>query len=179
MNSNDRGQVMQSYSKRQQQARKELETVIEKNLGPWSLKRQSKFLRMRPNSKFDQTVEVHFRLGINSKLNDQQVRSTVNLPGGTGKEVRVAVVAKARKSKKLKTPALIIVGAEELVAKIGEGFIEFDKLVATPDSMAMLSKLGKLLGPTRLDAKPERRHSYCRCCQSHQRTESRKSFFPR
>ena len=69
------------------------------------------------------------------------------MPGGTGKEVRVAVVAKGEKLAEAQAAGADIVGAEDLVAKIGEGFLEFDKLVATPDAMAMLSKMGKLLGP--------------------------------
>lgn len=105
--------------------------------------------------KFDQTVEVHFRLGVNPKLNDQQIRSTVQLPGGTGKEVRVAVVAKGEKLLEAKEAGADVSGSEDLVAKIGEGFLEFDKLVATPDAMAMLSKMGKILGPKGLMPNPK------------------------
>jgi large subunit ribosomal protein L1 len=105
--------------------------------------------------KFDETVEVHFRLGVNPKLNDQQIRSTVNLPGGTGKEVRVAVVAKGEKLAEAREAGADAVGADDLVAKIGEGFLDFDKLVATPDAMAMLSKMGKLLGPKGLMPNPK------------------------
>lgn len=114
-----------------------------------------KALKAENSVKFDQTVEVHFKLGVNPKLNDQQVRSTVNLPGGTGKEVRVAVVAKGDKLKEAQDAGADHAGAEELVAKIGEGFLEFDKLVATPDAMAMLSKMGKILGPKGLMPNPK------------------------
>ncbi|MBI5173005.1 MAG: 50S ribosomal protein L1 [Candidatus Melainabacteria bacterium] len=114
-----------------------------------------KALKQENSVKFDQTVELHFRLGVNPKLNDQQVRSTVNLPGGTGKDVRVAVVAKGDKLKEAEAAGADHFGAEELVEKIGGGFLDFDKLVATPDAMAMLSKMGKILGPKGLMPNPK------------------------
>jgi large subunit ribosomal protein L1 len=142
---------MAKYNKRQ----KALQKVYAENRTPLSPEDALKSLKEAPKVKFDQTVEIHFRLGVNPKMNDQQIRSTVNLPGGTGKEVRVAVVAKGDKVKEAQDAGADIFGAEELVAKIGEGFLEFDKLVATPDAMLMLSKLGKVLGPKGLMPNPK------------------------
>ncbi|HEY9679057.1 MAG TPA: 50S ribosomal protein L1 [Drouetiella sp.] len=133
-----------------------LQQVKEENRGPLGAEEAVKLLKDKKAAvKFDETVEIHFRLGVNPKQNDQQIRSTVNLPGGTGKEVRVAVVAKGEKLAEATAAGADIVGAEDLVAKIGDGFLEFDKLVATPDAMAMLSKLGKVLGPRGLMPNPK------------------------
>lgn len=142
---------MANVSKRQQQ----LQQLSNQFSTTLTAEEAVKILKDAPKTKFDQTVEVHFRLGINPKLSDQQIRSTVSLPGGTGKDVRVAVVAKAEKAKEAEEAGADHVGAEELVVKIGEGFLDFDKLVATPDCMAMLSKLGKLLGPRGLMPNPK------------------------
>jgi large subunit ribosomal protein L1 len=134
---------------------KALITIREENRTTLSAEDALKLLKDKHTVKFDETVEVHFRLGVNPKMNDQQIRSTVNLPGGTGKEVRVAVVAKGEKVAEAQAAGADVVGSEDLVAKIGEGFLEFDKLVATPDTMAMLSKMGKLLGPKGLMPNPK------------------------
>ena len=135
--------------------RTKLEKIYAAATAPVTAEEALKILKKENSVKFDQTVEVAFRLGVNPKLNDQQIRSTVNLPGGTGKEVRVAVVAKGEKVKEAQDAGADLVGADELVAKIAEGFLDFDKLVATPDAMAMLSKLGKILGPKGLMPNPK------------------------
>lgn len=132
-----------------------IQKTAEQNRTPQSLEDALKMLKAAPKVKFDQTVEIHFRLGVNPKMNDQQIRSTVNLPGGTGKEVKVAVVAKGEKLKEAELAGADVVGAEDLVAKIGDGFLDFDKLVATPDAMLMLSKMGKVLGPKGLMPNPK------------------------
>jgi large subunit ribosomal protein L1 len=142
---------MPKLTKRQQQ----LEKIGQQFRAPQTPEDAVKVLKDSHTVKFDETVEVAFRLGINPKMSDQQIRSTVSLPGGTGKEVRVAVVAKGEKVKEAQDAGADVVGAEELVARIGEGFMEFDKLVATPDAMAMLSKMGKILGPRGLMPNPK------------------------
>ena len=107
-------------------------------------------------AKFDETVEVHVRLGVDSRHADQQVRGAVVLPNGTGKTVRVAVFAKGDEAKAAEAAGAEIVGAEDLVAKIqGEGFMDFDVCIAAPNMMGLVGRLGKILGPRGLMPSPK------------------------
>ena len=99
-------------------------------------------------AKFDETVEVHFRLGINVRHAEEQLRGTVMLPHGTGSNMRVAVFAQGDKIAEAEAAGADIVGGEELAAKILEGFDDFDVTVATPDMMVTVGKLGRVLGPS-------------------------------
>ena len=99
------------------------------------------------SAKFDETVEVAVRLGVDPRHGDQMVRGTTSLPHGTGKARRVAVFAKGEKAKEAEEAGADVVGAEDLVLQITNGWREFDILVATPDMMSLVSKLGKTLGP--------------------------------
>jgi len=106
-------------------------------------------------AKFNETIEVTARLGVDPRKADQMVRGTVQLPHGTGKEVRVLVFAKGEKEKEAKEAGAEYVGGEELLEKIKGGWFEFDRAVATPDMMGAVGKIGKLLGPRGLMPNPK------------------------
>ena len=107
-------------------------------------------------AKFDETVELHVRLGVDSRHADQQVRGAVVLPHGTGKDVRVVAIAKGDAARAAEAAGAMLVGDEDIVAKIqNEGFVDFDVLVTSPDMMGLVGRLGKVLGPRGLMPNPK------------------------
>ncbi len=121
----------------------------------YSLKEAVAILKECPKPKFDESVEISLKLGVDPKKSDQQVRSTVMLPHGTGKSVRIVVLAKADKAKDALDAGAAHAGDQELIDKIKGGWVDFDALVATPDMMREVGKLGKVLGPRGLMPTPK------------------------
>lgn len=141
---------MAKKGKKYEEARKQIDR--EKKYEPEEALSMVKELSKRT---FDETVELAVRLGVNTKHADQQVRGSVVLPHGTGKTVRVAVFAKGEKIREAEDAGADFVGADELVAKVQEGWLDFDVAVATPDMMGSVGKLGKMLGPRGLMPNPK------------------------
>jgi len=114
-----------------------------------------RLLKGTESAKFDETVEAHFRLGLNVRHADQQLRGTIMLPHGIGKDLRVAVFAEGEKAREAEEAGADVVGAADLATRIEEGFLDFDVAIATPDQMANVGKLGRVLGPRGLMPNPK------------------------
>ena len=122
----------------------------------YDIKEALDVIEKMPKTKFDQTVELHVKLGVDSKHADQQVRGTVVLPNGTGKTQKVLVFAKGPKAEEAEKAGADFVGAEELIPKIqNENWFDYDVVVATPDMMGVVGRLGKVLGPKGLMPNPK------------------------
>ena len=122
---------------------------------PVSLGEALNIVLAQPAAKFDESIDVAVKLGVDPRHADQMVRSSIALPNGTGKTVRVAVFAKGPKAEEAKEAGADVVGAEDLVEKVLGGFMEFDRVVATPDMMGQVGRLGRVLGPRGLMPNPK------------------------
>ncbi|MGC1305398.1 MAG: 50S ribosomal protein L1 [Caulobacteraceae bacterium] len=142
---------------------KQTEQKLPKRIKAWTVDRE-KFhgleeavatVKANAKAKFDESVEISVNLGVDPRHADQQVRGVVNLPSGTGRDVRVAVFARAGKADEATAAGADIVGAEDLVERVQGGFLDFDRVIATPDMMALVGRLGKVLGPRGLMPNPK------------------------
>jgi large subunit ribosomal protein L1 len=141
---------MAAHGKRYRAARERIDR--EKLYAPVEAVRE---LKSFPDAKFDETVEVHFRLGLNVRHADEQLRGTLMLPHGTGKDVRVAVFAEGEKAREAEEAGADVVGSADLAQRIEGGFTEFDVAIATPDLMGVVGRLGRVLGPRGLMPNPK------------------------
>ena len=132
------GETRQTYAKAYE--------GIDPNAPPLRVDAAVKLVKSRATAKFDETVEVAMNLNIDPRKQDQNVRGTVMLPHGTGKSVRVGVFARGDKAKEAEAAGADVVGAEDLAEKVQAGQIDFDRAIATPDMMALVGRLGKVLG---------------------------------
>ncbi len=112
-------------------------------------------VKANAKAKFDESIEISVNLGVDPRHADQQVRGVVNLPSGTGKDVKVAVFARGPKADEATAAGAEVVGAEDLVERVQGGFMDFDRVIATPDMMALVGRLGKVLGPRGLMPNPK------------------------
>ena len=136
-------------------AAKKAAEIVDKNK-LYTIEEAFELVEKLPKRKFDETVELHVRLGVDSRNADQQVRGTVVLPNGTGKTVRVLVIAKGDKAKEAMDAGADFVGAEEMITKIqNENWFEYDVIVTTPDMMGVIGRIGKVLGPKGLMPNPK------------------------
>ena len=136
-------------------AAKKAAEIVDKNK-LYTVEEAFELIEKLPKRKFDETVELHVRLGVDSRNADQQVRGTVVLPNGTGKTGRVLVIAKGDKAKEAMDAGADFVGAEEMITKIqNENWFEYDVIVTTPDMMGVIGRIGKVLGPKGLMPNPK------------------------
>ena len=140
-------------SKHGKRIRKAREGVVRTKL--YTLGDAVKLVKSNANAKFDETVELAINLGVDPKHADQMVRGVVNLPNGTGRTLRVAVFARGAKAEEARNAGADVVGAEDLVASVQGGTINFDRCIATPDMMPLVGRLGKVLGPRGLMPNPK------------------------
>ena len=136
------------------QSKREQAWSIDRNRD-YPLPEAIKAVKDNAKAKFDETVEISVNLGVDPRHADQQVRGVVNLPSGTGRDVRVAVFARGPKADEATSAGADVVGAEDLLERVQGGFMDFDRVIATPDMMALVGRLGKVLGPRGLMPNPK------------------------